>query len=311
MCSSIERQLVVSTSDVFSMRVHDLEIDLPSGRDGVRIAPLTLTVMSALYNASKYELPAVLIDALQPYINVPILDLLEEDFKQVLAWFDKASYPETLRNYNWRCTQPYWADAQNNIEYENPKSQDFKLFECNTLNSEQVRDFKVTTAQISELPEYMKWPTVRDMLECYTAIDEGHSPKIAEAAKWFNHEGSVSERIIHMTMTDVININHKRRSCVNIRTSFKCNCCGRKYSHFAPLNPLKFLRTYSPQSVMDMSWNLTSFLDAYIPDDAPLMKFLYWHGCYVKDKNEAEERKRLAAAANKSNRSRRQNRGLG
>ena len=298
--------MVLDASNVSSLIVHDLEIDLPSGRSGVRIAPLTLRAMSALYNASKYELPVILIDALQPYVNVNIMDMLEEDFKQLLAWFDKSSYPESLRNYNWRCTKPYWANADNHILYDDPNDEAYKIFDCKTLNSEQVRDFKVTSNPLFDLPESMKWPTVRDMVECYTAIDEGHSPQIAEAAKWFVAEGAtLSDRIIKMKMSDVIRINHKRVSCVNIRTTFKCNCCGRKYAHSAPMNPMKFLRTYSPQSIMDMSWNLTSFLDAYIPDDVPLMKFLYWHGCYVKDRNEAEERRRLAEAANKSTRSRR------
>lgn len=274
-----------------------LEVDLPSGRNGVRIAPLPLSAMRGIYNSSTYSLPEILISTLQPYVNVPIMDMYEEDFKYLLAWIDRVSYPESLRNYNWRCVKPYWANAKNELLYDDPNDPEYKLFDCNYLNSEQVRHFKVRKVDFVDLPEGLHWPTVREWVDTFAAVEAGHSEIVAECAKWlYSDTPSIHERIIRMTYEDMLKVRHGKEVCVYVEIKFMCNKCFRKYMHRAPLNPLKFLRTYSPAAIMDMAWNLTSFLDAYVPDDMPLMKFLYWHSCYVKDKNAAAERKALEKA---------------
>lgn len=280
-----------------------LEVDLPSGRQGVYIAPLTLATMRGLYNGSTYSLPRILIDTLQPYVNVPIMDMYEEDFKFLLAWFDRSSYPESLRNYNWRCVKPYWANADGDLKYDDPIDPEFKQYECNYLNSEQVRHFKVGKSEFTDLPDGLHWPTVREWVDSLEAVEAGHSEVVADAAKWLYPEiTSIHDRIIKMTYADMLFVRHSKEVCVYVEMQFMCNKCFRKYTHRAPLNPLKFLRVYSPSTIMDMAWNLTSFLDAYVPDDMPLMKFLYWHSCYVKDKNAAAERRALESAKRNGNR---------
>lgn len=277
-----------------------LPIQLPSGRTDVTIGRLLTSDMALLHNACQYELAPQFVQAIQRIVNVNLMDMLEEDFKYLLAWVDKTSYPDALRNYNWRCVKPYWADANNVVVFNDPNSVKFKKFECLKLNSEQVRDMSVIQTKMHTLPSNMHWPTVREWVESVEAQDQGFDPRVVEVAKWWNSDKRVEDRIQDITFRESVQVRAYIDSKVQVKLKLKCNFCGRVYEHTQPLKLFKFLRTYSPTSIMDMAWNLTSYLESYIPDDVPLVKFLYWHSCYVKDKNEMEEKRRIQEAARKT-----------
>lgn len=271
-----------------------LEVQLLSGRADVTVQQIHTRSMSAFYNANKYKLARQLVLTLNSYVNLDLFSMLLEDFKYLCALIDKDSWPEGFRTYEWRCAQPFHVDVLRNMYLDKPSHIATKPIPCKRLNTEEVRDQRIITDPFYELPEGYKWPTVLDWVEA-NDLEEQYG-QLAQDAMWIDSDLSIADTLKYTSMEDLMGSRQYQNSLVNVRTVLKCAACVRRYTDISPLNPIGFFRTNSDKAMMDMSLNLTSALDSYIPDDMPIKKFLYWYSCYVKDKNEAEEARRLAEA---------------
>lgn len=265
-----------------------------SGRSDVTVGQIHTRSMSSLYNVNKYKLARQLVLTLNSYINIDLFDILFEDFKYLCALIDKDSWPEGFRTYEWRCTQPFYVDILRNMYLDKPTDISTKPIPCRRLNTEEVRDQRIVTEKFYDLPEGYRWPTVRSWVEANDLEEE--FGQLAYDAMWIDSDLSVADTLKYVPFEDILGSKQHQTSLVNIRTVLKCGSCSRRYTDISPLNPLGFFKTNSDKAMMDMSLNLTAALDSYIPDDMPIKKFLYWYSCYVKDKNEAEEARRLAEA---------------
>lgn len=273
-----------------------LEIALPSGRVDVRIEKqFTIDYMPSLHNAQKYILPEMFVSTLQHFTNVDLMDMLLEDFRYFILMFEKSSWPESHRIYNWRCVLPFYIASGGERHYTRPPRIRSREIECNKLNTEEIAHQKIKIKPWQKMPEGFKHPTVRRWLEHFDLVEKYGAT--AEAAIWIDSDVDLETTIKLSSLTQLVKAKQVSFRVCELETKFKCNHCLRQYTSAQPIEILNHLRTYSDQSLMNMSLDLAASNKIYFPDDGALMKLLYWYSCYIKDRNAADEerRKRLAA----------------
>lgn len=276
------------------MSQFSIEVFLPSGREDVSIGQVLCSSMRSLYNAVTYKQPRVLVRELAKYVSVDLESMLLEDFRYLLAMFDRTSWTESHRMYEWRCTSVYHLDADGYPHLAKPLDRRTRPVDCNMLNTEEVPNARVITQPMRTLPEGFHHPRVSHYLDYCDLRDEYGD--LAEYAMWIASDTPLAETLQHVSLEQLAQAKGVMYSICDVETKLKCNRCMREYTIHKPLDILSFLRVYNDKAMMDMALNLSTVLNIYMPDDAPLSKLLYWHSCYVKDKAEAEEAKRVREA---------------
>lgn len=273
-----------------------LEIYLPSGRSDVRIHQVTADAMSSLYNAQKYKLPDLFVDTLQRFTNVNLREMYLEDFRYMIAMFDKNSWPQSHRMFEWRCSMNYFVDMQGMTHYERPHGRKYVEVPCKLLNTEDVMRHKVIEHKWRDLPEGLRHPTVGRWIEA-ELLSETMDRTIVTNAMYIDSDLSLDQTIDYVNPSEVINAGQYVYISCELETTHKCNRCFRTYKYKNAINILGFFRVYSDTSMMNMTLDLASAKNIYVPDDITINKLLYWHSAYVQDKQRAEEARALAKAA--------------
>jgi len=272
-----------------------LEIALPSGRVDVRIEKqFTIDYMPSLYNAQKYVLPEMFVNTLQHFTNVDLMDMLLEDFRYFILMFEKSSWPESHRIYNWRCVLPFYIASGGERHYTRPPRIRSREIECNKLNTEEIAHQKIKVKPWQKMPEGYKHPTVRRWVEHFDLVEK--YGETAEAAIWIDSDVDLETTIKLSSLSQLVKAKQVSFRICELETKFKCNHCLRQYTSAQPIEILNHLRSYSDQSIMNMSLDLAASNKIYFPDDGALMKLLYWYSCYIKDRNAADEERRKRAA---------------
>lgn len=264
-----------------------LEIYLPSGRSDVRIEKISADFMSSLYNAQKYKLPELLVDTLNHFTNVNIREMYLEDFRYMLAMFDKDSWPTSHRMYEWRCTRPFYVDMKHERHYTRPLDRVYHEVQCNMLNTEEVSKFRVKTNKWQDMPRGLRHPTVQRWIEAYTLSED--IGDIALQAMYIDSDLSILDTIANTDPDEMMNVANYAFEICELETTFKCGKCFRTYTQSTPIDLLGYLRTYSDTSMMNITLDLTTNKGAYVPDDIKIGKLLYWHSCFIKDMQRAKE----------------------
>lgn len=270
-----------------------LEIYLPSGRSDTRIDKITADSMSSLYNAQKYKLPDLLVDTLARFTNIDIRSMYLEDFRYMLAMFDRDSWPTSHRTYEWRCVQNFFVDMTGNRYYTKPKGKISRSIPCDMLNTEEVSKYRVVTNKWQQPPQGLCNPTVSRWIEAYTASEDIGS--IALTAMYIDSDLSIIDTLNNISPDELMRASSYAWSICELETTFKCGRCFREYVQRTPIDLLGYLRTFSDTSMMNMSMDLTTSKGAYIPDNIPISKLLYWHSCFLKDLQKAKEEAAMAA----------------
>lgn len=272
-----------------------LEIALPSGRVDVRIeSQFTINYMASLYNAQKYVLPEMFVQTLQHFTNVDLMEMLLEDFRYFILMFEKSSWPESHRIYNWTCALPFYVTGDGQRHYDRPPRVRSREIDCNKLNTEEIARQQIKTYPWKKVPEGFKHPTVRRWVEHFELKEKYGND--AEAAMWIDSDVDLETTIIHSSLSDLRAARKVSFRICELETKFKCNHCFRQYTTLQPIEILGHLRVYSDQSIMNMSLDLAASNKIYFPDDGALMKLLYWYSCYIKDRNAADEERRKQLA---------------
>lgn len=264
-----------------------LEISLPSGRPDVRIKKVTSDFMTGLYNAQKYKLPHLLVDTLNHFTDANIREMYLEDFRYMLAMFDKDSWPRSHRMYEWRCTRPYYIDMRGERFYTRPLDRTYQELQCNMLNTEEVSKFRTVTNKWRTMPQGLRHPTVQRWIEAYV-LSESIGP-IALQAMYIDSDLSLEDTIANTPPDELMNVIPHMFEICELETTFKCGRCFRSYTQRTSVDLLGYLRVYSDASMMNMSMDLTTNKGSYIPDDITIEKLLYWHSCFIKDMQRAKE----------------------
>ena len=239
------------------------------------LSTLRTSVMEALYDGYRYKSVETVCDALQPYVDIDLYSMYEADFLYLLASIDKTSYPESFRVFEWRCQS------------------DREGSPCNTLNTETVRFHKVVINPLHDLPEGLALPKISSFDAAY-----GKTNPMYQAARWIDSDLPYDELMKVVKYNDLLFAAQHMYSSADQVIHLTCSRCMSKHVVKKPIDPISFLRTYSPASMMNMTLNLAASLKTYMPDDMPLQKLLYWHSCWEKDKNEAEQQRRTKEARN-------------
>ena len=250
----------------------------PSSPDlEIEVRPLYTSCLEAIYNSAHYASADMLCEALQPYVDYSLLDMCEPDFIYLLAFIDKQSFPESTRDFDWRCITEIEKDGKTKV--------------CNTRNTETVRHHRIIFKPMPKLPTGLRYPIMRT----FDRAAELESD-MAQACRWIDTDLDYDSTLSAISYSDLLLAAQNMHVTAEQEIGLKCSICLTPHMVRKPLNPLTFLRTFSPKSVMNMQLNLTVSLHSYIPDDIPVQKLLYWHSCWEKDKNEAEKEKRMREA---------------
>lgn len=260
----------------------------------MRIEKISSDYMTSLYNAQKYKLPELLVDTLTKFTNVNLREMYLEDFRYMLAMFDKDSWPASHRMYEWRCTRPFYVDMRHNRHYTRPLDRQYHEVQCNMLNTEEVSKFRVVTNKWRNLPQGMKHPTVQRWIDAYVISEE--IGDIAFRAMYIDSDLGLMDTINNTDPDEIMNVSNYMFEICELETTFKCGRCTREYKQRTQIDLLGYLRTYSDTSMMNMMMDLTTNKGAYIPDNILIGKLLYWHSCFIKDMQRAKEEAALAAA---------------
>ncbi len=269
---------------------------MPSGRSGVRIGMITADVMGSLYNAQKYRLPDLFIDTLQNFTNVDIRTMYMEDFRMLVAWFDRNSWPQSHRTYEWRCKKKFYSAMNGERFYERPRGRKYIEVECNMLNTEDVMKHRVISHPWRDPRPGCRHPTVQRWAE-YETLAETFDPTLAQAALYMDSDLSLEDTIKYSSPRDLMYAGIDPYISCEIETKHKCNKCFREYVYTNPIDILGYLRVFTETSMMNMTLDLASVNKLYVPDDITINKLLYWHSSYIQDKQKAEEALAIARAA--------------
>lgn len=238
----------------------------------VSVTKLKVSAMEDIYTAYKQKSVDLLCDALQPYVGTDLLSMAEPDFIYLLAVIDKSSYPESTRDFEWHCHAV--VDGK----------------DCDSLNTETIRYHRPIFMQPKPLPEGIKYP----IMSTYDKAKE-YSSELAEAARWLDSDLDYDRTLRSMSYRDLLAIKPYMQATGEQEIRLKCSHCLTEYTVRKPIDPLGYLRVFSPTSIMNMQLNLAAALHHMVPTTEELERLLYWHSCWEKDKNEAEKKRRLEA----------------
>lgn len=278
-----------------------LEIYVPSGRSDVRIKRITADAMPSLYNAQKYKLPDLFVDTLARFTNVNVREMYLEDFRYMIAMFDKDSWPQSHRMYEWRCNEPFYVDMHGERHYERPTGRKYVKVPCGVLNTEEVMRHRVISHEWCKLPEGLRHPTVQRWIEA-ELLAETFDRTMAMNAMYIDSDLPLEQTLLYVNPMEIINAGHYAFTSCELETKHVCNRCFRTYTYTTPIDLLGYFRVYSDTSMMNMTLDLASAKSIYVPDDVSIKKLLYWHSSYVQDKNKAEEARAIARSAGRGGR---------
>lgn len=281
-----------------------LEIYLPSGRTDVRIEQITADAMSSLFNAQKYKLPELFVDTLQRFTNVRVRDMYLEDFRYMVAMFDRDSWPQSHRLYEWRCSQPFFVDMRGERYYDRPTRCKFVEVECDMLNTEEVMKQRVVASKWTDLPQGLRHPTVQRWIEAEVLSETMDRTQVMNAM-YIDSDLSLELTLEYAAPVELLNARRHAFVSCELETTHKCNKCFREYTYKTPIDILAYFRVFSDTSMMNMTLDLASAKSIYVPDDITINKLLYWHSSYVYDRNKAAEAHAIRVASGKGGRGRR------
>lgn len=278
-----------------------LEIYLPSGRSDCRISQITADAMSSLFNAQKHKLPELFVDTLQRFTNVKVREMYLEDFRYMLAMFDRNSWPQSHRLYEWRCTTPFFVDMRGERYYDRPRGCKFVEVDCGLLNTEEVMRQRIVQHKWRDLPRGLRHPTVQRWIDAELLAEHENRTQVMNAM-YIDSDIPLAQTLEYADPIELLNASNYVYVSCELETTHKCNRCFRTYTYKSPIDILGYFRVFSDTSMMNMTLDLASAKNIYVPDDITINKLLYWHSAYVHDKNKAEEQRALALAAQRGRR---------
>jgi hypothetical protein len=274
----------------------------PSGLDDVGLYPMLSHHMGPLFTAIHYRSPELLVDVIQSLCTYDVLTMEDDDFRYLLALVDRVSYTEDSRVINWRCLAPRWVkgvEGTAGFDYTpvNPHNPKYRKTVCDSLNTQDVRFTVKVVGERRKLPANMKHPLISSLEPAYSAIKNGYPEDLIMAARWVDCDWPLEAIADSLTCEELATIKRHMYSRIVVQQKLRCAFCPNEVLNVDPLDMFGFLRVFSDVSMMNMQFNLSMHFNACIPEDIPLKRLLYHHGCYVQDRREAERKKREAAAA--------------
>lgn len=275
----------------------------PNLKGDVGLSKLRCNQMTALFNASKYDEPGLLISTLQTATDVDVNLLTDDDLRYLIAMQDRVSYTEDSRVTTWRCHAPSWERGEPGTEerervFTNPHDNSFTKSKCNMLNTQDVR-VKVKISEARSLPAGMRYPMANTLQEASELRSRNVNSALIEVARWVDSDWPLLEIINSLSLSEIAVIKKHMHSRVRVVSTLRCGVCQTVHEVDEDLSIRYFLRVYSEKSMLNMYFNLNTLFNTSIPEDQPIKTLLYHHGCYLQDKREADKKRRELEAQRK------------
>ena len=273
----------------------------PSGIQDVGLAKLRCSHMGPLYNAHKYNDPALLLEVIQQVCDKDLMQMTDDDFRYLLVLIDRVSYTEDTRLIEWRCNAPQWFRKTDDpdlkkVVFVNPFDPAFEKSSCASLNSSEVR-YKISAGKARTLPSGMQHPKVSTLAQASELVADGFNADLVEAARWVDSDWPLRDVVNDLSLAELAVIKLNMYCSVKVTRAMRCNFCPAQHAVTSDLNIMQYLRVFSEKSMMNMQFNLNTLFNASLPEDMPIKTLLYHHGCYQQDKRAAEKQKRELEAA--------------
>lgn len=253
--------------------------------------------MAPLFTSVRYHSPEILLEVIQNVCTHDVSSMEDDDFRYLLAFVDRVSYTEDSRVMTWKCLAPRWVrgvEGTAGFDYTpvNPHNPAYVKTTCDSLNTQDVRFTVKLNGGRRELPANMRHPIVGTLEEAQTAIESGYPEDLIMCARWVDSDWPLTAIADSLSCEELAVIKRHMYSCVTVEQKLRCGFCPNEVTSNDPLDMFGFLRVFSDVSMMNMQFNLSMHFNACIPEDIPLKRLLYHHGCYVQDRREAEKKKR-------------------
>lgn len=242
--------------------------------------------MPALFTAMRYRSPDMLLEAIQDLCTENVYEMEDDDFRYLLACIDKTSYTEDTRVMNWRCLAPRWIRGVPNtpgFDYvpENPHNPAYTKSTCDSLNTQDVRLKVRVTGKRRTLPDGMRHPKIKTLVEAHEAISAGYPEDLINCARWVDSDWSLVDIADSLELAEIATIKQNMYSIIEVEQKLRCGFLPQRGNALRSARHLWLpsciqRRVHDEHAVQPEH----AFQRAH-SEDVPIKRLLYHHGCYV------------------------------
>jgi len=278
---------------------------LPSGiEEDTLLSSLCISDVSALWFACIKKNYATLIPILDSLTDRDVSKMYMGDLIYLATWLRKISSTEVSKYVTWRCgghapfkgkkMQNHKIDEYASMTPSQLSARGIKMLPCSRSSTSSIENHKLSIKPKVHLTAPLTYPKVFRYEE-----DEIEDYPFMELLYWIDADTHFeAKHILEEGGTELFDRIHKAKAePFGLHETFtaRCQWC------YTPLRVSKFqdifnvLKIIDPSSCMNMQYNLGS-TNLNVTESTPLLNLIFWHSQYQKDKNEAEEQRRLRAA---------------
>lgn len=296
--------------------------DVPTGfmaydnLKSLALRPFVIKDLSLLDLGARSGNISHLLKAIDACADTDIYELTEGDFQFACAWLRLHSYPKTPSQVSWQCNNQFLVKATTDELYGGPTDLtedqmlrfDLKYETCGRKNVEIVHNSSTRIVSLDDdfagLPEGTDFPRVRTMHETDKILEQDPDMgDVVRMARWIKEGETVQDKIEVLHAQEDFDLWYKIQEAQRIGNHgiyeihpLRCRGCNNTLTHTAAFNLKTFFADNRDQDIMDIQYSLLSEFGMQPDDTMPSKKLLYLYSCLAKDKQEAEERRRLQEA---------------
>lgn len=224
------------------------------------------------------------------------------DIVYILTLLRAKCYTQTPVTVTWDCHAKAYSDEHGivfdqHVTPEYAKEQNYFIVECDRTNSELIYSYNYAYApkmmeNYEPHPEFHV-PTLRDQYLLDELSDADDWPQYKMFSKFLLCcEGkTIEEKKDALSRTKDFRAASKfLKSCehgVEYSYTLKCATCDSRPQIKKMLDIYSVLPVIDQESIMNIQYTVLREFKAYLPEETPVMKALYWHNLMKK---EAQER---------------------
>lgn len=288
-----------------------------SGLTQIYIRPFVVRELSLLHmgaKASRNKLSHI-IRAVNMTISCDVSQLTDGDFEFILAWLRLRSFPESPLLVTWNCRKNnvvykedrrFYQGAIETLTEREMKLQNLEWEQCDTENktivhqsSTQLTAFDDDLETLSD-PE-LDYSRINTLQDYHNFIEEQpHMLEIGRAARWIKHGTSFTDKLEYLMSSPDLSLLERIEKArktykhgIFEHMKMRCRVCVADVEHSADPDYTTFFADNTEQNILDIQYTLLGALKMQPDDDMPSKTLLYHYSCYVKDKKEEEERRRV------------------
>lgn len=255
-----------------------------------------------------------IIEAIKSCCLQNIDQLTDGDFQFLCAWLRMHSYPTAPSQVSWTChnnyittkgLEPYVGAVPSASAMERLG---LKHKHCGKKNVEIVHNNSVHILSLEEtfegLPKGTDFPRISTLPEAEALLAADPSARdIIKMARWVEKFDTIKKKIKWLESQKTLDLYMNIQKAMKVgehgiyeKHPLWCRECDNRLVHKAEFNPFTFFADNKDKDIMDIQYTLLSEFGMQPDDDLPCKKLLYLYSCLAKDRQVAEEKRRLNEA---------------